>query len=558
MIDSQNMGETTFAWWIAKVVNVNDPHQSGRVQIRVFGRHDDTTNISDDSLPWALPIQPVSSAAAGRIGTAPVGLIKGSLVAGFWADSDFQYPVIWGTIGKSGDPVDGQTEGGAPKINTDVGSIPPAVTGIVNNYRSQLNSSVTPITEIDSVGANTSISNKTGVVITKEVENGMKNAKTPTIANQPAGRDIISMLLSVDPTGKNASLPCINLSFFTLNGILGMLAGIAKSIVGALKDALIKALISIILQMAKKYGVFKVFAMINQAANEIAEVGQLVNALNIKICGVNLFNQGIFDAVNGVIAEVIHVLHIITGSVNALIGFTSNLITVATGDIFNNIVAEPIATVIANNSVPTNLVDPSNVPGNYVQNYVTSKNDTNPGYIEYVDPSGQGKSVFVPRNGQPNYTSVQQHVQFDIQHAILPQIENAVISGVLTGSGLQSLFTGAMSVARAAGALRTLGSLAGKAIGLGIGAATGITAVALTSVSLAADLTTIWTPAMASSVTNALPYVSINPTAVLTPTCGAKNDFAMAKYAIAMVSMQRKTVAMNIGLGGVLPYKGII
>ena len=40
--------------WLGIVVNVNDPQKSGRVQIRVKGRHDDTANIPDASLPWAL------------------------------------------------------------------------------------------------------------------------------------------------------------------------------------------------------------------------------------------------------------------------------------------------------------------------------------------------------------------------------------------------------------------------------------------------------------------------------------------------------------------------
>ena len=95
-----NFGESV-SCWLGKVVNIKDPHESGRVQVRIYGRHDDISNIPDESLPWALVIQPVTSAAQGRLGSAPVGLTKNSQVFGFWLDSDHQYPLIMGTIGKS-------------------------------------------------------------------------------------------------------------------------------------------------------------------------------------------------------------------------------------------------------------------------------------------------------------------------------------------------------------------------------------------------------------------------------------------------------------------------
>ena len=71
---------SSFSWWVAKVVNVKDPDQSGRVQIRIFCKHDDEKNIPDKDLPWAMPLQPVTSAAIGKLGTAPLGLVKDSKV----------------------------------------------------------------------------------------------------------------------------------------------------------------------------------------------------------------------------------------------------------------------------------------------------------------------------------------------------------------------------------------------------------------------------------------------------------------------------------------------
>ena len=78
----RNLGESV-RMWFGIVTNVMDPQRSGRVQVRVFGRHDDRVNIPDSDLPWATISQSATSAAHGRIGTAPVGLVVGSKVFGF-------------------------------------------------------------------------------------------------------------------------------------------------------------------------------------------------------------------------------------------------------------------------------------------------------------------------------------------------------------------------------------------------------------------------------------------------------------------------------------------
>lgn len=94
------MGSDGFLWFFAKVENRDDPLSLGRVQIRVFGVHpDDTTLVPIESLPWAMPIQPITSAGAYGVGCSPVGPLPGSHVFGFWLDSkDKQIPVFIGTI----------------------------------------------------------------------------------------------------------------------------------------------------------------------------------------------------------------------------------------------------------------------------------------------------------------------------------------------------------------------------------------------------------------------------------------------------------------------------
>ena len=106
------LGQTGFVWWHGVVEDVSDPLYLGRVRVRVFGYHSD--NIGDlpvNSLPWAYPMQPITSAALSGIGTSPTGLLTGSHVFGFFRDgSEAQDPVVMGSFG--GIPQHKQTTSG--------------------------------------------------------------------------------------------------------------------------------------------------------------------------------------------------------------------------------------------------------------------------------------------------------------------------------------------------------------------------------------------------------------------------------------------------------------
>jgi hypothetical protein len=89
--------------YVAEVRNVkDDPTKSGRVQIRMYGRHDDEQNIKDEDLPWALPLQPITSAATNRVGIIPTGLRVGSrVIVSFLEDDEArQYPIILGSFAR--------------------------------------------------------------------------------------------------------------------------------------------------------------------------------------------------------------------------------------------------------------------------------------------------------------------------------------------------------------------------------------------------------------------------------------------------------------------------
>jgi len=87
-------------WWTGVVENRDDPEKLGRCRVRIFGWHtDDVTVMPTNTLPWALPIQPITSAAASGVGSTPVGIVPGSWVVGFFLDGDeAQKPVIMGTL----------------------------------------------------------------------------------------------------------------------------------------------------------------------------------------------------------------------------------------------------------------------------------------------------------------------------------------------------------------------------------------------------------------------------------------------------------------------------
>lgn len=92
------MGESGFVWFEGIVVDIEDPEEVGRVKVRIFGIHPNTNDVLNEDLPWAMVLQPTSSASLSGIGTSPHGLLQGSQVFGFFRDgSSSQYPVVLGS-----------------------------------------------------------------------------------------------------------------------------------------------------------------------------------------------------------------------------------------------------------------------------------------------------------------------------------------------------------------------------------------------------------------------------------------------------------------------------
>ena len=94
------LGKNDFIWFFGVVEDRNDPVQLGRVRVRVYGWHtDDKNQIPTESLPWAIPLQSITSAATSGKGTSPTGMLEGSWVVGFFADGkEAQEPYILGSF----------------------------------------------------------------------------------------------------------------------------------------------------------------------------------------------------------------------------------------------------------------------------------------------------------------------------------------------------------------------------------------------------------------------------------------------------------------------------
>lgn len=94
------MGFDGFLWFQGVVEDRLDPMKLGRVRVRILGLHTEKKEkIPTEDLPWAYPIQPITSAAISGIGEVPLGPVEGTWVVGFFRDgNNCQEPVVFGTI----------------------------------------------------------------------------------------------------------------------------------------------------------------------------------------------------------------------------------------------------------------------------------------------------------------------------------------------------------------------------------------------------------------------------------------------------------------------------
>ena len=438
-----NFGETV-SIWIGTVINVMDPHQSGRVQIRVLGQHDDIVNIPDSDLPWAQVLQPVTSAARGRIGTAPVGLVVGSRVMGYWLDQDQQYPIVMGSIGRAGIPIPGQTEGGAPAVNTAAGSIPGATRNSVFNAYTSLNTDRLTINSIDSGALNIDIVTvNTGAVITTEVENGMQFADSATTASASANEsDVLTIIKQVDPNGTISSLKCFVPAAITISLTID-LGSIAAGFINMIVDALIRTL----LDLMELLGINAVLRSISLAAAALANFEAALNAiLTGGICAAPAALNSMATGTQALARSVANIQTAISRGANSVqtirdrLGYTKQEILSRAP----TVLFRPISVVI-------------DAPAGYTQNYYSYDRDPYPGYIRWTDASGTRDPVFTLRNGQPNYISATQHSSYDVSRATQASLYGLITTGRLNTASLQNTLLNATGIGQASALAKVIG-----------------------------------------------------------------------------------------------------
>lgn len=141
-------GLSRWFWFIGRVEDVMDPLVQGRVRVRCFGYHeDDQIKLAREGLPWAVVLQPTTSAGIHGLGHSGTGLVPGSHVLGFFADGvDAQEPIIIGTLGAS------LTADFSIPTNSTESYIPNSITGGDQSTNIDDNSSPLQLLEQDIIG----------------------------------------------------------------------------------------------------------------------------------------------------------------------------------------------------------------------------------------------------------------------------------------------------------------------------------------------------------------------------------------------------------------------
>ena len=94
------MGKDGFQWFIGVVEDREDPKKLGRLKVRCLGYHtEDLGKLPTSDLPWAHPMNPITSATVSGVGQSPIGTVEGSWVVGFFTDgAAAQLPMVIGTL----------------------------------------------------------------------------------------------------------------------------------------------------------------------------------------------------------------------------------------------------------------------------------------------------------------------------------------------------------------------------------------------------------------------------------------------------------------------------
>jgi hypothetical protein len=99
-MDSGIQSFTQLRHFVGVVENRNDPQELGRVKVRIYSVHSENNeDVKREHLPWAMVLNPITSASMSGIGTSPTGMVEGTWVFGVFLDeNEFQMPLVMGTL----------------------------------------------------------------------------------------------------------------------------------------------------------------------------------------------------------------------------------------------------------------------------------------------------------------------------------------------------------------------------------------------------------------------------------------------------------------------------
>lgn len=185
------------------VENRQDPLKIGRCQVRIVGLHtDDKTLLPTEDLPWAYPMQPVTSAAVSGIGQSPVGPVPGTWVVIMFRDPDSQQmPIMLGTIG--GIP---QTKAGERAMEDSADGILPQDGGTLTDSSGNpvVDSSGNPVKTGTDAASNTAPQSTAGTppVVASTTETDIPTTPPPKSGAGPqASAGIKALIAACDKVG---------------------------------------------------------------------------------------------------------------------------------------------------------------------------------------------------------------------------------------------------------------------------------------------------------------------------------------------------------------------
>lgn len=123
------------SYWLGTVINVNDPLQLGRVQVRINGIHTENTNdIPNSDLPWAHVATPTTEGGVSGIGFS-TGLKPFAQVIGIFLDGlNSQAPIVLGSLSKIEFDEEKDDKNKAPAYTTIIPRKKPNVSVLLSQF----------------------------------------------------------------------------------------------------------------------------------------------------------------------------------------------------------------------------------------------------------------------------------------------------------------------------------------------------------------------------------------------------------------------------------------